>query len=206
MDMLNTVPDISLSGEKGPAACQSWSTLFSGASMPRTDIRLDKQGILTSWLGLQRYEDAAVRAMCLWIKSFEKPPTPSAPSVTIHGFKEIRECYVPLLRRALPHAKFIISFRRDTVAQSRSSWYARQRNSTAFVDQLLLSYRRDLQGVDTFELPLENFSVATFDRLLHWVGIDGCAYRYVLHDNENSGYLPDVASHARAIDCAPRQS
>ena len=208
LDMLNLVPAIELSGEKGPGFCNLWPQMYE--SQRSVLLQQSKNhAFLNSATGLQlkaaenRMDAAVSRSMCTWIKGLE-PRGRTQALVTTHGFKEIRPCYVNLLTRAFPRAKFILNFREDVEAQSHSAWFAQ--NSTHALDILegkIETYRSQLRGYDTFELPLESFNVSTFNRLLRWLGTTDCTYRGVLHSNANKGYGVQQSTQW-AIRCEPQ--
>ena len=51
---------------------------------------------------------------------------------------------------------------------------------------------------NTFLLPLESFSVDTFNRMLKWLGKTGCKFNHVLHSNWHSGMHMDLR---KVIEC-----
>ena len=214
MDMLNLVPQISLSGEKGDKLCYPFMTLYNQqratfSAQNKVDAFLSVASGGEWEVAAKRLDAVARRSMCTWIKGLEPRTATPASLVRVHGFKEIRECYLPLLRRAFPKAKFILNYRENVVAQSHSLWYGRLNNTKAQanINSKLESLRQHLSGADTFELPLESFNVSTFNRLLRWVGISGCTYQFVLHSNAHGSVSPWYAgSNSRAqsaIHCAP---
>ena len=74
---------ISLSGEKGPDACQAWSMLYAGDAMHGSD----GNGRIKAWLGIQRHDAAtavwelerAGRAICQRYQMSDKPRVYCAP-------------------------------------------------------------------------------------------------------------------------------
>ena len=63
-----------------------------------------------------------------------------------------------------------------------------------------------------FDMPLEKFSVAGFNRMLGWLGVSGCSYKKVLRTNDKAhgsdtrfsggGKLGKyLAAHRSAIRC-----
>lgn len=196
LSMLNAAAEISLSGEKGAALCTHWQ----GVSQAHVSSSQTDQ--VAAWLDTKSHlQSAFAHAMCTWVRSFEPRAVTSAPPVKIRGFKEIRDCWLPLLRRAFPNAKFVLNYRMDIEAQAHSGFLRKNAAPPDFVGQLAKN-RELLRGADVFELPLENFTVPTFNRLLRWVGIEGCTYRYVLHDNANNGYTHITATRSRPLLCA----
>ena len=208
LDMLNLVPSIELSGEKGSSFCGLWSKMYADQRQILLDSQAENPAFLSVASGLQR-TDAANRtdlavshSMCTWLKGIE-PRSPTKAFVMTHGFKEIRPCYVPLLKRAFPHAKFILNYREDVEAQSHSQGFAAMDSAHAvqYIEVKAETYRQELRGSETFDLPLESFNVSTFNRLLQWLGIDDCTYRGVLHSNAH-GYRIQ-RNQDWAIHCAP---
>ena len=97
------------------------------------------------------------------------------------------ETKVNAIMTLFPNAVFVASFREDIERQAHSGFYngvqaAELANATARLRATLKA-----TGRPTFELPLEQFSPASFTRLLRWLGIVGCEYVDVLHQN-SGGY------------------
>jgi len=153
--------------------------------------------------------------MCSWLL-YMLPPQPS--EVVFRGFKELVHAVdVPRATALLPNVKVVRNYREDHEAQASSGFYEVQYGSQAsggvssvaqwwfgpgaVADEqqlaiaeieareasLLnpLSYASD---ASTFDFPLERFSVAQFDKLLRFLGIEGCGYNRVAHANEGGSY------------------
>ena len=109
--------------------------------------------------------------------SFDRNP------LEIVGFKEIRHqksSQLDFFTRLFPCAKFILNWREDIAAQSKSAWYGELNQDEA--ERVL---RRKTTGLQTwghdnaarsFSLVLGEygFQVQQFNSLLEWLGIHGC--------------------------------
>eukprot|EP00958_Prasinococcus_capsulatus_P013407 scaffold1382_cov429-Prasinococcus_capsulatus_cf.AAC.8 len=125
----------------------------------------------------------------------------------IHGFKEIRynkESMLKFIKKVFPCSKIVLNYRRDVgaIKQSRRKWFhgkgAQSRDLDKQVQSLQKFHEDRLKFKDTFLMPLEDFSKEKFNALLRWVGIKGCNYTDVLHENHD-GYKPD---HRSVLKCA----
>ena len=52
----------------------------------------------------------------------------------------------------------------------------------------------------TSELPLEEMTVDTFNSILDRLGVQGCRYATVLHENSNGGYTADGKNGASPLE------
>ena len=98
------------------------------------------------------------------------------------------------LSALFPCARFVINYRRDLKKQARSAFYVKAKagvlqNRT----ELLLEWAQHHRG-RCFDLPLEDFSVPTFDRLLAFLGrgLQACRFGNLVHANNHNGYHGDA--------------
>jgi len=117
---------------------------------------------------------------------------------TTTGFKEIRHTKKEELDAFLhifPNAKFIINTRNIT-EQAQSAWFRNQTDD----EKQLAQRKQDLMhwgrkhSDRSFYLPLEDFSVARFNEMLVWLGVETCVYTKVLHLNDENTFT-DAKHH-----------
>ena len=179
--MLNALPDVTLSGENEGvlSALEDAHALYA----KYTKYTSTPGG---AWYGVQPKKFQSY--LCSLVASM----APVAGDTRIRGFKEIRwrETLLPALK-LLPKVRFVISYRVDVQAQAHSSWYGKQPEEKAVASletktrELIEQVRRT--GHPYFLLPLESFSVRTFNELLGWLGFKHCWYTLLLHENGGPG-------------------
>jgi hypothetical protein len=115
--------------------------------------------------------------------------TPST-SAHIRGFKEIRHAVgSQQLSQIFPHAKYIVNTRINKTRQRQSAFYRKQSVQSILTKESQLS--KALAQIPTkniFYLPLEEFSVSSFNALLRWLGITSGNFTCVLHNNKANTY------------------
>ena len=103
---------------------------------------------------------------------------PPSTNATIRGFKDlIANVDVGRVVSLLPGVRFVINYREDQQAQTRSGFWRTAGDASVSAlrqrtDQLL----RETAASPRFDLPLERFSVRAFDALLRFLGVRGCGY------------------------------
>ena len=171
LNMLNSVPCIDLSGENG-------GFIKDMGSLKDYSMTLNnKKGAWVNHID-KTFQDNAQK---IWIKSF------TTNHQMFWGFKEIRTDDIPIIKDLVPNAKHVINYRKNITLQLQSQFQTK--NTERGLENKLKNIRKDLNGTDTFDLALEDFTVEKFNRLLHWLGIN-CSYYFVLHSNDN-GYNID---------------
>ena len=221
LDMLNTVPFISLSGELAISPETEDHSLGLRLSDPRADCAprsvigrlfstydLSLSPGLTGSYGTARYAvPQAARLkhhMCGWLRDM----MPSTPSRHYFGFKEMVHCIEPLdqtLALLGPNVRIIRSFRRNVAKQLNSAfWKTIKGASTLLQRHTAEMFRATSSYPNVFDLPLEEFSVAKFNELLSFLGIGGCKFTRVLHANDGARgdgfHAPDVAATRGLLD------
>lgn len=148
-----------------------------------------------------------------------RPPalTPT-DMVDSHSMENRTTMLLDFAEMLFPCAKFIFNARENVTAavQDRLNlkWYggraadARKgeeeavdrsaRHMAAFRAKHLLWHTREA-GLRSFWLPLERFSLLNFNKMLRWMGEDGCEYDYLLHDNHHGYMLDDSHAEGAAI-------
>ncbi len=188
MSMLNAVPSISITGENGG--------LLGKLNKLRHDTMLLRQpDPYHAWHNMPN-ATALRAAVCQWLLALS--PQPSA---LVHGYKETRIDSAAAVVRALPSARFVLSYRENATAQVRSIGSIRHWGSGPGVtpaqaaraetfkhdegasSRAVHQLRTTLPKSATFSLPLERFDLAAFNALLRWLGVTGCHYMQVLHTN-----------------------
>ena len=203
LDMLNTVPFISLSGELAISPETEDHSLGLRLSDPRADCAprsvigrlfstydLSLSPGLTGSYGTARYAvPQAARLkhhMCGWLRDMML----STPSRHYFGFKEMVHCIEPLdqaLALLGPNVRIIRSFRRNVAKQLNSAfWKTIKSASTLLQRHTAEMFRATSSYPNVFDLPLEEFSVAKFNELLSFLDIGGCNFTRVLHANDGA--------------------
>eukprot|EP00192_Tetraselmis_astigmatica_P011190 CAMPEP_0117679990 /NCGR_PEP_ID=MMETSP0804-20121206/18100_1 /TAXON_ID=1074897 /ORGANISM="Tetraselmis astigmatica, Strain CCMP880" /LENGTH=369 /DNA_ID=CAMNT_0005489431 /DNA_START=646 /DNA_END=1755 /DNA_ORIENTATION=- len=115
------------------------------------------------------------------------------------GFKEIRYTDLRTLRfiaSAFPCARFLFTFREDAAAPINAKGFNVEargdqiRNRWSEWTQLVHMIHNALPST-TWLLPLETSTVETFRGVLRDLGVRGCQYRYLLHENADGGNQHD---------------
>ena len=109
------------------------------------------------------------------------------------GFKEVRYFDIDQFNKIFPGAKIIMNWRKNISKLIQSQIDAHFDYPIPYNRAELFKTKMENTSKtmnDTFGLPLEDFTVENFNRLLTWLGIRGCHYTAVLHSNKN-GYEQD---------------
>lgn len=168
LEMLNSVPCIGISGENGN---------FMNQLITLDNITHRLHGKKGAWFNDVDFEKLTL-AEQNWISSLN-----SLKSKHISGFKEIRIDSIPFITRRFPHAFHIINYRRNHTAQLQSTFQKQNTDNGLFLKEAEI--RKYLHNQKVFELPLEDFTVHAFNKILSWIGITKYAFTAVLHSNSN---------------------
>ncbi|CAE7249894.1 unnamed protein product [Symbiodinium natans] len=135
-----------------------------------------------------------------WLWDFLTPPSflnDWKQSVSIRGFKEIRwdATAFQFVRRTCPCSRFIFNYRLDKDAQSQSAFYKTRNASPESLSIFTQQMRQLLEETELpfLELPLENFTLSSFNRLAHWLGAE-CRFTNITHSNANGTYAESESS------------
>lgn len=127
----------------------------------------------------------------------------------VTGFKEIRYNSADMLEfiaRVFPTARFVLTYRmkKDAQLRSRKAAPGFKPNAAALEaeTQALLQFH-ERRPDSTFLLPLERFSLATFNSLFAFLGFPHCKALRVAHTNKNGGYGDDHRSR-NLVQCDTR--
>jgi hypothetical protein len=119
-------------------------------------------------------------------------PTGEESTPTTLGFKEVRHTKKDELDMFLvlfPNAKFIINVR-NASEQASSGMFLRDEIEVREVEEankVLTEWGRNHSNI-SFHLPVEEFSVARFNDLLDFLGVEDCRYTQVAHSNDGNTY------------------
>ncbi len=125
----------------------------------------------------------------------------------MHGFKEIRyasESMLDFIEKAFPSARFVVNYRQNVTAQSASAWYKDSPESADILEtetRTLLSWASRNQN-RTFLLPLETFSVESFNELFKWLGYPQCSAQRIPTDNSKGSYTQTTEDPPELVLCS----
>lgn len=109
------------------------------------------------------------------------------------GFKLVSvktEKQLNWLNTLFPNARFIVNWRKNTTEQKksmvRSKFNAPKHSDPKKWNEQIQSWSMKQHPDRIFELPLEEFSVDNFNRLLEWLDYDGCKFLRVVHNNKKT--------------------
>jgi hypothetical protein len=117
------------------------------------------------------------------------------------GFKEIRHLDTTTLdffKVLFPCARYIVNIRRNVAQQHKSGFQKKKSTEVLQHSNAVLESWAQHNKERCFFLPLEDFSLESFNTLFHWLTWDqhaGCAYTSVIHANANGSYTTSV-THA----------
>jgi hypothetical protein len=142
-------------------------------------------------------EHRLMRDLATFVKDMLQPP--DASTCDYIGFKEIRHStptQVDFLMKMFPGAKFILNYREDafkTLQSMRKTFGKAKKAGTLptlqeldLEHQNLIKFSKTLASERVFHLPLHKFDVETFNKLIGWLGFEGCSFGTVLHDNRGT--------------------
>lgn len=195
MDMLNAIPGVLVTGENDGYITKIGAAYKTLTSEPRQFFEKP----YSAWWRTTRSYDHLLCDIQWMARSLVGNVDPDE-KLNFVGWKEIRYTSVDdlnVITKLFPCAKFVINYRHDVDSQSKSGFYALRAGHTAVVNGLLRQnelYKRwatTLGPQRTFVLPLEEFGVPSFNRLLKWLGYSNCSFNAVIHSNINgSGGIP----------------
>jgi len=117
-------------------------------------------------------------------------------SAKVIGFKEIRYGSLDMLRflhRIFPCARYIFSYRDETDAPVRTAAFDQKKLLDRWEQASGLFHRVHAKlNSTTSLLALEQLSVEHYNRVLRdKLGVQGCEFSAVVHDNADGGFRPD---------------
>jgi len=127
----------------------------------------------------------------------------------IIGFKEVTitdQKTLTFLQELFPNAKYIINWRFDTMKQLRSKTKNNMNRNNVPEARLienmmsLRKWAKTLKPENVFYLPLENFSLEKFNKLITFVGFKECTFNFILHNN-NGSYIQDKRKNLLSNKC-----
>ena len=107
------------------------------------------------------------------------------------GFKEVRfsiDLLDAMISTVFPCARFIINIREDIQTQHHSQFKKHLSLDELQHDNDALVTWASVHSNQSFVLPLEHFSVDSFNAVLRWLGIFGCSFTTVVHSNDHHSY------------------
>jgi hypothetical protein len=137
--------------------------------------------------------------------------------VDSHSMENRTTMLLDFAEMLFPCARFIFNARENVTAavenRLRLKWFAgaaeARRAPAAAAERsarhLAAFHAKHMQwqsrgaGRRSFWLPLERFSLTTFNKMLRWMGEGGCKYEYLLHDNRHGYVLDDLQAQGAAI-------
>lgn len=188
LDMVNAIPGYFLAGENG-GILSAFRDL--GKKMNQSE----------PWQGSAAWQsgtkDLALRTCALQAYTQAIIGAEANQAHTI-GFKEIRHTSPEELDAFLeifPRSRYIINIRKDVAAQCKSGFFGQRSEESvkgcpkdiAEKNHNLMTWG-SLHSDRVFLLPLEDFTVAKFDEMLHWLGEGRCKYNNVIHANDAGKY------------------
>lgn len=183
LDMLNSVPCVSLSGENG-------DFIREMMQLDRTTRNLN--GRKGAWL--TDIDDAMlVSAQKSWIGALTRR------HANYSGFKEIRTESIPFIKNLFPQAFHIFNYRKNHSLQLQSEFQRSSSDSDLIFQET--SIRKLLRTERVIEFPLEEFSVERFNFLLRWIGIRRYRFARVLHSNDGGYGSDERATCTTSCEC-----
>lgn len=203
MEMLNEIPGFRIGGENNGAASHMYE-LFQ-TYFDQIAIKCGPGACTEAWYT----PDVKKKDLLCALQQFARALVGRYPDDTkVLGWKEFRwksKQEMDFMRLLFPCAKFVINIRKDTVAEANSAFMKDGATTPAVLDaanKMLTDWAAQQAESTTFELPLEQFSVGRFNKLLGWLDITGCTYTTVLHANANNGYSSsETDTIPKAITC-----
>lgn len=187
LDMVNSIPNSFLSGETGGAiGFMHQLPYFSGNPWKKQFI-FEKENI-----GPFEHRKVPQHALLCSLQNYFIDliqPTAREAEFGYIGFKTIRVLSAPLLdfmKELFPCAKFLINYRNNITAQHFSKFQAKISVDTLKAETNEIKQWMNENRHATFDLPLEAFSVETFNSMLTWLGYQDCTFLRVVHANNHS--------------------
>jgi hypothetical protein len=218
LNMLNEIPSFMIAGENGGFA-GNLLRLKTGTARAEEAIRRhlpqnSSEQRRSAWLRWNVSDQLGLKcAMQAYALAFLGVSAESLSPHSVIGWKEIRYNSAEelhFMRDTFPCAKFIINTRRNIRAQQASGFetgFLRDRGSPWTKPQHLearttsvVHWAKQLPPNATFALPVEKFSLQSYNEMLAFLGVSGCQFVRVLHSNVKS-FVPD-ASTAPVVRCS----
>mmetsp|Transcript_6728 Transcript_6728/g.11970 ORF Transcript_6728/g.11970 Transcript_6728/m.11970 type:complete len:286 (+) Transcript_6728:121-978(+) len=185
MHMLNQIPGFDLKGHN----INVLSSLFEMYSTRDSEYKTYPGKNYYAWTR-SRTRNASLRLCSLrTLVHSELNPSPHARVI---GFKEVTWGFsghlldLDLLMQAFPNSKVIFSTRNslyDQLSSMKKVWSQNQYDMVTLANKVMKKFSQSHPG-RTFTLPLEDFSVENFNKLLAFLGEDkNCEFTSVFHDN-----------------------
>eukprot|EP00924_Labyrinthula_sp_SR-Ha-C_P015000 snap_masked-scaffold_9-processed-gene-4.38-mRNA-1 protein AED:1.00 eAED:1.00 QI:0/0/0/0/1/1/2/0/284 len=116
--------------------------------------------------------------------------------IIFSGFKEISlkgPQSFNFIQSVFPCARFVINYRKN-VTQQHESYFQKNKDLKCLIEETeeLLHYWKNKENAVL--LPLEDFSISSFNLIAYWLGYNNCTYPRVLHANQN-GYEDDFTAN-----------
>jgi len=203
LHMLNAIPGYDLKGEN----MGMWQTMVSMVQQRQDAHEHYGKADVYTWI---RSESPNKSELLCGLKLMVLGELNPMPEARVVGFKEIRWNWdqnltdLELLAEVFPSASFVLNFRKDIEAQIESM----ESTGGDFDEDDLVEETRAIKQFKekfperSYMLRLEDFSVETFNDLLHWLGEDKeCQYVEVAHDNAENGYTHSTGADSRYLQC-----
>jgi len=212
MNMIDVIPSYRIAGENSGAAAALFAlheaaettNRHNNFSRRKKRDRAAPSPSLTAWYQFSKVElGSRLCAMQAYALTMLGESGENGSNEVI-GWKEIRysKAELDFMRLLFPCAKFVVNIRRDTKAQTQSSFQKR----TTFqmwdrVNSMLLGWSKRQPRGTVHVFALEDFSLPNFDRLLRFLGEERCRYRSVIHVHGNGSYT-GVKDMSTVIRCS----
>lgn len=184
LQMVNEIPGFHLAGENR-GVLTSLSQLFDHAQH-----LAQKNDSMLSWTHGDILEHKVLCALQSYIRAIGG----FSESDRVIGYKEIRhsnEEALSFFQKLFPCARFIANTRRHLDAQIKSrenvGWGATNASALVKASRSLESWARKHQNISILMRLEDNFTAHGFNQLLKWLGVHGCTFMSVAHENRN-GY------------------
>lgn len=202
LEMVNAIPGFFLAGENDGIMSEFLHLMKHRESQKERQLFSAWQSGNVSEQRLLHILQAYTREIIGW--NGEHPHTV--------GFKEIRHTdkeELDLFLKVFPNAKFIISTgtpSRQAQSYMHQNMIGNNLTQLEEMNQHLADWGRK-QSDRAFMLPLDEFSVARFNEMLDWLGVNNCRYTRVAHANGVGDMFSPVANQDPSImpgiQCGP---
>jgi hypothetical protein len=192
--ILQSIPGVEIGGEHMGLLEQEMATL-----------KLIERNYYQEWdLAAFRHRDTDMHSLKCVLQEkmkriiFGKDYKELSRDARVLGFKEIRYRELPILRfiaEVFPCARYVFTYRENTDVEITADGFT-QTLASQWADSGRLFHEIKREFGSTVEMiPVERMSVAAFNRVLHdLLGVRGCSFDHVVHDNANGGYREDESS------------
>eukprot|EP00403_Amphidinium_massartii_P044564 CAMPEP_0178459736 /NCGR_PEP_ID=MMETSP0689_2-20121128/48302_1 /TAXON_ID=160604 /ORGANISM="Amphidinium massartii, Strain CS-259" /LENGTH=272 /DNA_ID=CAMNT_0020086259 /DNA_START=126 /DNA_END=944 /DNA_ORIENTATION=- len=183
LDMMNSIPGVDVNGEN------------DGLMTDLRHIYAKLDALQSIKADAWKHHDVDFDELLCDVQQVVRTSLGFDPSrVWAAGFKEVRHHEIEDLdffRKAFPCARFIVNYRKNITTQLESQEALGWEN-TDF--EIISEHTRhlkawaELNSDVTLQLPLEDFSVDTFNQVLPFLGVSNCTFTEVLHANQAYSY------------------